>query len=113
MKNEKDERDLYKVGEISSQFLTEQASFLQRANGSALFLTLFCSCVKAHLRSTELENTKLSAELQMLKAVELNREVTIAQFQEELERLRACVAQRDSLEKELLANKAEKVVKTA
>lgn len=46
----------------------------------------------------------------MLKAVELNREVTIAQFQEELDRLRACVAQRDSLEKELLANKADKVV---
>lgn len=45
----------------------------------------------------------------MLKAVELNREVTIAQFQEELDRLRACVAQRDSLEKELLANKADKV----
>lgn len=65
---------------------------------------------QAHLRSTELENTKLSAELQMLKAVELNREVTIAQFQEELERLRACVAQRDSLEKELLAHKADKVV---
>nr|XP_057903734.1 tax1-binding protein 1 homolog A [Doryrhamphus excisus] len=64
---------------------------------------------KAHLRSTELENTKLSAELQMLKAVELNREVTIAQFQEELERLRSCVAQRDSLEKELLMLKADKV----
>ncbi|RVE66877.1 hypothetical protein OJAV_G00111600 [Oryzias javanicus] len=63
---------------------------------------------KAHLRSTELENTKLSAELQMLKAVELNREVTIAQFQEELERLRACVAQRDALEKELLTHKADK-----
>ncbi|XP_034017390.1 tax1-binding protein 1 homolog A isoform X2 [Thalassophryne amazonica] len=63
---------------------------------------------KAHLRSTELENTKLSAELQMLKAVELNREVTIAQFQEELERLRVCVAQRDALEKELLAHKADK-----
>ncbi|KAG7499814.1 hypothetical protein JOB18_000443 [Solea senegalensis] len=63
---------------------------------------------KNHLRSTELENTKLSAELQMLKAVELNREVTIAQFQEELERLRACVAQRDSLEKELLAHKTDK-----
>lgn len=79
------------------------------------FAFFFCSsvlsdCVQAHLRSTELENTKLSAELQMLKAVELNREVTIAQFQEELERLRACVAQRDSLEKELLANKADKVV---
>ncbi|XP_061124055.1 tax1-binding protein 1 homolog A [Syngnathus typhle] len=63
---------------------------------------------KAHLRSTELENTKLSAELQMLKAVELNREVTIAQFQEELERLRSCVAQRDSLEKELLTLKMDK-----
>lgn len=45
----------------------------------------------------------------MLKAVELNREVTIAQFQEELERLRVCVAQRDSLEKELLSYKADKV----
>ena len=66
--------------------------------------------MQAHLRSTELENTKLSAELQMLKAVELNREVTIAQFQEELDRLRACVAQRDSLERELLTHKADKVV---
>ncbi|MED6255579.1 hypothetical protein ATANTOWER_011604, partial [Ataeniobius toweri] len=63
---------------------------------------------KAHLRSAELENTKLSAELQMLKAVELNREVTIAQFQEELDRLRGCVAQRDSLERELLAHKHDK-----
>uniref|UniRef100_A0A1A7YPJ3 Tax1 (Human T-cell leukemia virus type I) binding protein 1a n=1 Tax=Iconisemion striatum TaxID=60296 RepID=A0A1A7YPJ3_9TELE len=63
---------------------------------------------KAHLRSTELENTKLSAELQMLKAVELNREVTIAQFQEEMDRLRVCVAQRDNLEKELMVHKADK-----
>lgn len=68
-----------------------------------------CVCVQAHLRSTELENTKLSAELQMLKAVELNREVTIAQFQEELDRLRACVAQRDILEKELQAARVDKV----
>lgn len=45
----------------------------------------------------------------MLKAVELNREVTIAQFQEELERLRACVAQRDVLEKELQAARVDKV----
>ncbi|XP_077599121.1 tax1-binding protein 1 homolog A [Stigmatopora nigra] len=74
LKNEKDDRDLYKV----------------------------------HLRGTELENTKLSAELQMLKAVELNREVTIAQFQEELERLRICAAQRDNLEKELLILKDDK-----
>lgn len=44
---------------------------------------------KSHVRSAELENTKLSAELQMLKAVELNREVTIAQYQEEIHRLRS------------------------
>ncbi|XP_026870750.1 tax1-binding protein 1 homolog A isoform X2 [Electrophorus electricus] len=44
---------------------------------------------KSHMRSAELENTKLSAELQMLKAVELNREVTIAQYEEEIHRLRA------------------------
>ncbi|XP_070995049.1 tax1-binding protein 1 homolog A-like isoform X3 [Oncorhynchus clarkii lewisi] len=63
---------------------------------------------KGHLRSTELENTKLSAELQMLKAVELNREVTIAQFQEELDRLRACVTQKDHLEKELHTHAVDK-----
>ncbi|KAK6324127.1 hypothetical protein J4Q44_G00064660 [Coregonus suidteri] len=63
---------------------------------------------KAHLRSTELENTKLSAELQMLKAVELNREVTIAQFQEELDRLRVCVTQKDRLEKELHTHAVDK-----
>jgi len=45
----------------------------------------------------------------MLKAVELNREVTIAQFQEELDRLRLCVAQRDRLEKELRTHKTDKV----
>lgn len=28
LKNEKDERDLYKVGQISLQFRTEQVSFL-------------------------------------------------------------------------------------
>ncbi|KAJ3609066.1 hypothetical protein NHX12_023593 [Muraenolepis orangiensis] len=56
----------------------------------------------------KLENTKLSAELQMLKAVELNREVTIAQFQEELDRMRSCSAQRDCLEKELHAHQAHK-----
>lgn len=47
-----------------------------------------CAHLQSHVRSAELENTKLSAELQMLKAVELNREVTIAQYQEELHRLR-------------------------
>lgn len=76
---------------------------------SFFFYSSVFAPAQVSLRSTELENTKLSAELQMLKAVELNREVTIAQFQEELERLRACVAQRDSLERELLAHKHDKV----
>ncbi|KAF5908097.1 tax1-binding protein 1 A-like, partial [Clarias magur] len=44
---------------------------------------------KSHMRSAELENTKLNAELQMLKAVELNREVTISQYQDEIQRLHA------------------------
>lgn len=47
-----------------------------------------CVRLQSHVRSVELENTKLSAELQMLKAMELNREVTIAQYQEELHRQR-------------------------
>ncbi|CAB1320594.1 unnamed protein product [Coregonus sp. 'balchen'] len=44
----------------------------------------------------------------MLKAVELNREVTIAQFQEELDRLRACVTQKDRLEKDLHTHAVDK-----
>ncbi|XP_036371653.1 tax1-binding protein 1 homolog A isoform X2 [Megalops cyprinoides] len=55
---------------------------------------------KIHLRNTELENTKLSAELQMLRSVDMNKEITIAQFQDELSRLRA---ERDRLQEESLA----------
>jgi hypothetical protein len=41
--------------------------------------------------------------------VELNREVTITQFQEELDRLRACVTQKDRVEKELHTHAVDKV----
>ncbi|KAL4629719.1 tax1-binding protein 1 isoform X1 [Arapaima gigas] len=59
---------------------------------------------KIHLKNTELENTKLTAELQMLKSVDMNKEITIAQFQDEVGRLRACMAEQEKLQKELLAN---------
>ncbi|KPP78647.1 tax1-binding protein 1 B-like [Scleropages formosus] len=59
---------------------------------------------KIHLKNTELENTKLTTELQMLKSVDMNKEITIAQFQEEVGRLKACVAEKEKLQKEILAN---------
>lgn len=59
---------------------------------------------KIHLKNRELENTKLSAELQMLKSVDVNKENTIAQLKEELGRLKACLTEKDKQHRELLAN---------
>ncbi|XP_055760320.1 tax1-binding protein 1 homolog B isoform X2 [Salvelinus fontinalis] len=58
---------------------------------------------KIHLKKRELENTKLSAELQMLKAVDVNKENTIAQFKEEVGRLRSCLTEKEKQHKEVLA----------
>ncbi|KAM9310103.1 tax1-binding protein 1 homolog B [Pholidichthys leucotaenia] len=58
---------------------------------------------KIHLKNRELENTKLSAELQMLKSVDVNKENTIAQFKEEVGRLQACLSEKDKQHKEILA----------
>ncbi|CAI5662584.1 unnamed protein product [Oreochromis niloticus] len=58
---------------------------------------------KIHLKNRELENTKLSAELQMLKSVDVNKENTIAQFKEEVGRLQACLTEKDKQYKEILA----------
>ncbi|XP_056300455.1 tax1-binding protein 1 homolog B isoform X2 [Pseudoliparis swirei] len=58
---------------------------------------------KIHLKNRELENTKLSAELQMLKSVDLNKENTIAQFKEEVGRLQACLTEKDKQYREILA----------
>ncbi|XP_045074377.1 tax1-binding protein 1 homolog B-like, partial [Coregonus clupeaformis] len=58
---------------------------------------------KIHLKNRELENTKLSAELQMLKAVGVNKENTIAQFKEEVGRLRSCLTEKEKQHKEFLA----------
>ncbi|KAK2855043.1 hypothetical protein Q7C36_006912 [Tachysurus vachellii] len=59
---------------------------------------------KIHLKNRELENTKLSAELQMLKSVDVNKENTIAQLKEELARAKACLAEKDKQHRQLLAN---------
>ncbi|KAM7383603.1 hypothetical protein PAMP_003241 [Pampus punctatissimus] len=58
---------------------------------------------KIHLKTQELENTKLSAELQMLKSVDVNKENTIAQFKEEVGRLQACLAEKEKQYREILA----------
>ncbi|XP_036394673.1 tax1-binding protein 1 homolog B isoform X2 [Megalops cyprinoides] len=59
---------------------------------------------KVHLKNRELENTKLMAELQMQKSVDVNKENMITQFKEEVGRLRTCVAEKEKLQKELLSN---------
>ncbi|XP_078109258.1 tax1-binding protein 1 homolog B isoform X2 [Sander vitreus] len=58
---------------------------------------------KTHLKNRELENTKLSAELQMLKSVDVNKENTIAQFKEEVGRLQACLTEKEKHYREILA----------
>ncbi|XP_034144599.1 tax1-binding protein 1 homolog B isoform X5 [Esox lucius] len=56
-----------------------------------------------HLKNRELENTKLSAELQMLKAVDVNKENSIAQLKDEVARLRSCLTEKEKQYKEVLA----------
>lgn len=58
---------------------------------------------KIHLKNRELENTKLSAELQLLKSVDVNKENTIAQFKEEVGRLQACLTEKENQYREILA----------
>ncbi|XP_068425346.1 tax1-binding protein 1 homolog B isoform X2 [Clinocottus analis] len=58
---------------------------------------------KIHLKNRELENTKLSAELQMLKSVDVNKENTIAQFKEEVGRLQAGLTEKEKQYREILA----------
>nr|XP_015830456.1 tax1-binding protein 1 homolog B isoform X1 [Nothobranchius furzeri] len=58
---------------------------------------------KIHLKNRELENTKLSAELQMLKSVDVNKENTIAQFKEEVGRLQTCLTEKEKQHREILS----------
>nr|XP_015213318.1 PREDICTED: tax1-binding protein 1 [Lepisosteus oculatus] len=74
LKNEKDEKELYKV----------------------------------HLKNTELENTKLSAELQTLKSVDVNKENMLTQLKEELGQLKICLTEKEKLQREILTNTSPK-----
>ncbi|CAL8247072.1 unnamed protein product [Lota lota] len=58
---------------------------------------------KIHLKNRELENTKQSAELQLLKSVDVNKENTIARFKEEVARLQACLTDQEKQHLQLLA----------
>ncbi|KAL0985443.1 hypothetical protein UPYG_G00156960 [Umbra pygmaea] len=58
---------------------------------------------KIHLKNRELENTKLSVELQMLKAVDVNKENSIAHLKDEVARLRSCITEKEKQYKEVLA----------
>lgn len=73
-----------------------------------MFYNFFCvrvgTCLhQIHLKNRELENTKLSAELQMLKSVDVNKENTIAQFKEEVGRLQTCLTEKEKQYREILA----------
>lgn len=76
---------------------------MRRKPESVCFLTSPGFACQIHLKNRELENTKLSAELQMLKSVDVNKENTIAQFKEEVGRLQACISEKDKQYRETLA----------
>lgn len=76
---------------------------MRRKPENVWFLTFHVFVCQIHLKNRELENTKLSAELQMLKSVDVNKENTIAQFKEEVGRLQACVSEKDKQYREILA----------
>ncbi|XP_061919020.1 tax1-binding protein 1 homolog B isoform X2 [Entelurus aequoreus] len=58
---------------------------------------------KIHLKNRELENTKLSAALQKLKSVDVNKDETIAQCKEEVERLQMCLTEKENQYREIMA----------
>lgn len=72
-----------------------------------------CVCVdtllQVHLKNRELETRKLTAELQMQMVVDVNKENIITQFKEEVGRLRACLLEKEKLQKEILAKSAPTV----
>ena len=66
-------------------------TILSMINPPCFWSFVVCVCVlQIHLKNRELENTKLSAELQMLKGVDVNKENTIAQLKDEVGCLRTC-----------------------
>ncbi|KAJ8273899.1 hypothetical protein GJAV_G00106720 [Gymnothorax javanicus] len=58
---------------------------------------------KLQQKNTELENARLSAEVQMLRSVDMNKEITMAEIQHQLSRLRA---DKDKLQRDVQASSA-------
>ncbi|TRY93306.1 hypothetical protein DNTS_010857 [Danionella cerebrum] len=99
LKNEKDEKELYKELGVTAGLLSRKHRQLSLPSGG-----LRQRKRRIHLKNRELENTKLSAELQMLKSVDVNKENTIAQLKEELTRVKSCLAEKEKQHRQLLAN---------
>ncbi|XP_053121017.1 tax1-binding protein 1 isoform X3 [Hemicordylus capensis] len=63
---------------------------------------------KIHLKNTEIENTKLAAEVQSLKHLDGNKENLIAFYKEEVGRLQLCVSEKEKLKKAFLLTSSNK-----
>ncbi|XP_063159888.1 tax1-binding protein 1 isoform X4 [Candoia aspera] len=63
---------------------------------------------KIHLKNTEVENTKLTSEIQTLKNLDGNKENLIAYYKEEIGRLQLCLAEKEKLKRAFLLTSANK-----
>ncbi|XP_066571749.1 tax1-binding protein 1 homolog B isoform X2 [Amia ocellicauda] len=63
---------------------------------------------KIHLKNTELENTKLTAEIKTLKAADVNKENMLTQLKEEVGNMKMCLSEKEKLQREILTNTAPK-----
>ncbi|KAK6491344.1 tax1-binding protein 1-like protein B-like isoform X1 [Huso huso] len=63
---------------------------------------------KIQLKNTELENTKLTAEVQTLKSVAVNKENMLTQLRDESGMLKMCIAEKEKAQKEMLTASSTK-----
>ncbi|XP_070585407.1 tax1-binding protein 1 isoform X1 [Erythrolamprus reginae] len=63
---------------------------------------------KIHLKNTEVENSKLTSEIQTLKNLDGNKENLIAYYKEEIGRLQLCVTEKEKLKKAALLTSSNK-----
>ncbi|XP_010221730.1 PREDICTED: tax1-binding protein 1 isoform X2 [Tinamus guttatus] len=63
---------------------------------------------KIHLKNTEIENTKLVKEIQMLKNSDANKENMITYYKEEVGRLQLFVAEKENMKKAFLLSSSNK-----
>ncbi|KAM6450154.1 tax1-binding protein 1 isoform 5-T6 [Liasis olivaceus] len=63
---------------------------------------------KIHLKNTEVENSKLTSEIQTLKNLDGNKENLIAYYKEEIGRLQLCMAEKEKLKRAFLLTSSNK-----